>query len=241
MIGIYMFENINNHKKYIGQSINIIHRKWEHYNRPSSGCYIDKILAAKPEEFTFSIIEECPVEKLDEREIYWIDYYDSIQNGYNVIRGGDCYRGENNIQAKLTEKQVKEIIKLLEECKITSGEIAKQYQVHINTIEAINRCKTWCYLHSYNKNIRQESLNKRKYIRSTNQGDGNHCAKITESQALQMIELLKYDSRSIAQLSRDFNISLSILYDINKCKTWTYLHNYKENVRNEARKEVVPV
>ena len=154
MIGIYMFENINNHKKYIGQSINITHRKWEHYNRPSSGCYIDKILAAKPEEFTFSIIEECPVDKLDEREIYWIDYYDSINNGYNVIRGGDCYRGENNIGAKLTELQVKEIIKLLEECKLTNGEIAKLYQVHINTIDAINRCKTWCYLHSYEKNKR---------------------------------------------------------------------------------------
>ena len=120
MIGIYMFENINNHKKYIGKSINITKRKWEHYNTPSSGCYIDRILANEPNNFIFSILEECSVEQLDEREIYWIDYYNSINEGYNVIRGGNCYRGENNIQAKLTEIQVKEIINLLEECKLNN-------------------------------------------------------------------------------------------------------------------------
>ena len=241
MIGIYMFENINNHKKYIGQSINITHRKWEHYNRPSSGCYIDKILTAKPEEFIFSIIEECSTDKLDEREIYWIDYYDSINNGYNVIHGGNCYRGEHNIQAKLTEKEVKEIINLLEECKLNNQEIADKYQVCRNTIDLINRCKTWCYLHSYEKNIRQECLNKKEFKHSTHAGESNHSCKITEEKALEIINLLKHDSRSLAQLSRELNISLNILYDINRCKTWKHLHNYKINVRNEARKEVVPV
>lgn len=60
------------------------------------------------------------MDKLDEREIYWIDYYDSLNNGYNIIHGGDCYHGENNIAAKLTEEQVKNIIKLLEDCKLTN-------------------------------------------------------------------------------------------------------------------------
>ena len=241
MIGIYMFENKNNHKKYIGQSINISHRKWEHFHRPSSGCYIDKILATNPEDFEFSIIEECPIEMLDEREIYWIDYYNSIQEGYNVIRGGDCYRGENNIQAKLTEIQVREIIQLLEECKQTNKQIAEKYQVSVNTIDLINRCQIWCYLHNYSKNIRQECLNKKTHTHSTHAGEINPCAKITEQQALQIIELLKYDSRSISQLSRDINISLNILTDINRCKTWKHLHHYKVNIRKEARKEVVPI
>lgn len=198
MIGIYMFENIYTHKKYIGQSISISRRKYEHYHNPSPNSYIDKALALHPEEFIFSIIEECTANELDEKEIYWIDYYDSLNNGYNMIRGGDCYRGENNIAAKLTEAQVKDIIKLLEECKMTNKEIADQYNIHINTIDFINRCKTWTYLHCYKNNIRQECLNQREKKHSTHAGESNRSSKITEQQALQIIELLKYDSRSLA-------------------------------------------
>lgn len=242
MIGIYMFENKLNHKKYIGQSINITKRKWEHLNEPSPCSRIDDVLKKEGfNNFKFSIIEECDSSKLDEREIYWIEYYDTINNGYNLIKGGNCYRGENNIQSKLTDKEVKEIIQLLEECKLTNKDIAEKYQISKNTIDLINRCKIWCHLHSYTKNIRQENLNKKEYIHSTHAGENNKSAKITEKDALEIIELLKYDSRSLAQLSRELNINLNILYDINRCRTWKYLHNYKTNVRNEAQKEVVPI
>lgn len=240
MIGIYMFEHIQTHKKYIGQSVRIGQRKREHYHSPSPNSSIDKALAKEPENFIFSVLEECSVDELDQREIYWINYYNTLDDGYNMIPGGNCYRGENNIHAKLTESQVKEIIKLLEECKLTYQEIGNKYHVCRNTIDLINRCKTWCYLHSYKTNIRQECLNNKKYKHSTFAGESSGCTKITEEQALKIIELLKYDSRSLAQLSRDLDISLNILYDINRCKTWKHLHNYKNNVRNEARKEVVP-
>lgn len=235
-----MFEHKITHKKYIGQSTNISKRKWEHLTYPSPYSKIDDALQIERDNFKFKILEECVVEQLDEREKYWINFYDTIANGYNLINGGDCYRGENNIQAKLNNKQVLEIIKLLEECKMNNQEIANQYCVHRNTIDLINRCKIWCHLHSYNSNIRKESLLKSKNNCSTHNGElGTN--KISEQQAKIIINLLKYDSRSIAQLSRELDISLNILYDINRCKTWKYLHNYKSNIRNEARKEVVPV
>ena len=71
--------------------------------------------------------------------------------------------------------------------------------------------------------------------------ENNKSSKITENQAIEIINLLKYDNRSLAQLSRELDISLNILYDINRCRTWKFLHNYKKNVRNEARKEMMPV
>ena len=40
------------------------------------------------ENFTFSVIEECSQEQLNEREIYWIEYYDTYKNGYNSTLGG---------------------------------------------------------------------------------------------------------------------------------------------------------
>ena len=33
-------------------------------------------------------IERCSVEKLDEREIFWISHYDTFRNGYNLTTGG---------------------------------------------------------------------------------------------------------------------------------------------------------
>ena len=38
--------------------------------------------------FALEIIEECAQDKLDEREVYWIEYYDSYHNGYNETFGG---------------------------------------------------------------------------------------------------------------------------------------------------------
>jgi hypothetical protein len=40
--------------------------------------------------FTIEIIEECTEENLDEREIYWIDFYHSYDReyGYNKTKGG---------------------------------------------------------------------------------------------------------------------------------------------------------
>ena len=42
------------------------------------------------ENFSFEVIEECLPEELNEREIYWIDYYDSFnkEKGYNMTPGG---------------------------------------------------------------------------------------------------------------------------------------------------------
>ena len=242
MIGIYMFQNKINYKKYIGQSTNIMKRKWEHIHSPSPYSKFDDILKQEGiDNFNFTILEICTPEELDDKEKYWINYYNSIENGYNLIKGGNCYRGENNIQAKLNDKQVLEIIDLLINTNLSYNDIANKYKVSYNTIDLINRCKTWCHLHNFTSNIRQTSLNNKERPHSTHAGEYNKSCKITESQALEIINLLKYDNRSLAQLSRELDISLNILYDINRCRTWKHLHNYQQNVRNEARKEVVPI
>jgi group I intron endonuclease len=60
------------------------------------------------ENFQFDIIEECSLEKLNERETYWIKYFNSIQDGYNLSEGGDQQSiGGNNGRAILTEEDVK--------------------------------------------------------------------------------------------------------------------------------------
>lgn len=110
-IGIYKYQNKINGKIYIGQSDNIENRYKQHLydaeKRPERGTGVD--IAIKKygiENFDFSIIETCSIDKLDEREIYWIDYYDSYRNGYNRTPGGKTVRGEDHPRAILNEEQV---------------------------------------------------------------------------------------------------------------------------------------
>lgn len=234
MIGIYKYQNKLNNKIYIGRSINITRRKWEHLHSPSPYSYFDSVLQQIGEEaFDFEIVEECTAKQLKDREKYWIAYYnccvlDNRNGGYNLTRGGEEYRSEENPWSKLTIQQVQEIIDKLANTTISMEELSKIYNVHRNTISDINRGKTWSWLHNYNGNIRQKAFG------SSNRGElGSN--KITELEAKKIIKLLEQDNRSLAQISREEDISLNILYDINRCKTWTYLHNYKKNVRKEYK------
>ena len=229
--GIYMYENKGTGQKYIGQSVNIQKRKWEHLHNPSSTSHIDKAIAKYGEEaFNFSIIEECSADQLDYREQYWIDFYDSIKNGYNIREGGTSMRGEKNASAVLSEKQVMEIIQLLEEGKLTNGEISKSYNVSLNTIDLINRCQIWSYLHKHTKNIRNES-----YVSDVpfNSGENNKTSRYKEATIKAIIYDIEHTKTSLAQLARNYNVSESLVYDLNRCRTWTYLHNYKKNIRRE--------
>lgn len=121
--GIYKYTNKINGKVYIGQSLNIEKRYEQHLYFANN---INKLLAKgqKPiaideainkygiDNFSFEIIERIPAEKtdiLDDREIYWIDYYNSYEDGYNNTIGGKSVRGENHPRAILTEKEVWDI------------------------------------------------------------------------------------------------------------------------------------
>lgn len=237
MIGIYKYTNKDNGKIYIGRSVNIIRRKWEHLHNPSPYSYFDQtIVKIGEDKFDFEIIEECPEERLCEREKYWIDYYnccvlDNREGGYNLTHGGEEYRSEENPWARLTMVQVNEIIDKLVNSKVSIQAIAQEYGVHYNTISDINRCKTWAWAHNYKGNIREEAQG------SLYRGELNGTAIINEKLAIAIINDIKYSKLSLAAIARKYNVKDSLIYDINRCRTWKHLHNYKNNIRNEFRKE----
>ncbi len=102
--GIYKIENKINHHIYIGQSVDIKKRWREHrsgaFNKNSVDYDMVIYRAIRKyglNNFEFSIIEECSKEELNDKEIYWIDYYDSYKNGYNSSKGGDNYEHLGNV------------------------------------------------------------------------------------------------------------------------------------------------
>ena len=87
--GIYKIENLINHKIYIGQAIDIKTRWTKHKNADDNFCIHKALKKYGIENFAFSIVEECPKKELNEKEKYYINFYNSlIPNGYNMIEGG---------------------------------------------------------------------------------------------------------------------------------------------------------
>lgn len=106
MIGIYKITNKDTGEVYIGQSTNIEKRISEHKQKRTQTIdnYIN-VLGV--EHFSFEIIEECSQEDLDDKEKYYINQYDSINNGYNYQEGGfNNSIGAGNGRALLSEEDV---------------------------------------------------------------------------------------------------------------------------------------
>lgn len=96
--GIYKITNCINGKIYIGLSINIEMRMYNHYwsaLRPKDSEYDTYLSRAirkyGRENFSHEIIEECSISELPVRERYWIEHYNSTDRsiGYNISTGGD--------------------------------------------------------------------------------------------------------------------------------------------------------
>ena len=107
--GIYCIENMTTNKKYIGQSRNIDDRWYKHKNKlrnkKHENDYLQKAWNKYGEDdFKFYIIEECDIEKLDEREIYYIDFYNVLNHdyGYNMQSGGQSSCLTEYARAKLS-------------------------------------------------------------------------------------------------------------------------------------------
>ena len=87
--GIYKITSPSN-RVYIGQSVDI-EKRWRPYKCVGVGAKKQILLYRSlvkhgVENHIFEIIEECEVEELNNREGYWQDFYDSVNNGLNCRR-----------------------------------------------------------------------------------------------------------------------------------------------------------
>jgi len=117
---IYVMENIMNHKKYIGQTNNFQKRMISHKsdaNNPQSHSYdyplSNAIRKYGWDNFNNYIIEEIPEEAgqeyINERERFFIQYYNSLSNqeGYNICLGGAGHpREKKTYEEKLQDSKL---------------------------------------------------------------------------------------------------------------------------------------
>ena len=140
---IYKIENLINHKIYIGQTNNPQRRFQEHR---AKGYEINthKVLYYAFDKygidnFSFEIIEKT--NDPNEREKYWITFYDSFENGYNMTEGGDLppqHSGINHPQCNHTIDEIVLVKTLLQNSKLSTKEIASLTHYNTSSINRIN-------------------------------------------------------------------------------------------------------
>lgn len=91
--GIYKITDLTTGQAYIGQSVDMRERFRQHIKSAlAHGTTSNKLYQTMKKSgvhnFTFEILEEVPRTQLNEREIYWIDFYQTKKFGLNSTSGG---------------------------------------------------------------------------------------------------------------------------------------------------------
>lgn len=228
MIGIYKITNKINNLSYIGQSTQIEQRFREHkksynwYREKNKKLYKD-ILGYGINNFSFEILEECSVEDLNDREQYYIKYYNTYPDQYNMTPGGQFNAEESHPSHKLTKQDVIDI-RTRYNNQERKNEVYEDYKNLIGEsgFHKIWNGDTW-------KNIMPEvytTENKNFHKHNTsNQGSKNGRSKITEQDVYQ-IRLRRKNGENIREVYKDYSDKLTYGSFTN---VWSY-QNWKNIV-----------
>lgn len=131
---IYKITNNVNGKVYIGQTRQEVkERFYRHCSRVGSTFELNMAIHKAirkygKQNFTLEVIEET--ENLDERERYWIEFYDSYKTGYNSTLGG-----QNGFKP-FKEEHAKEVIEGYKKGK-SLREIGKLFNLDKQTVKGL--------------------------------------------------------------------------------------------------------
>ena len=240
---VYKITNIINNKVYIGITKQIIKRIGNHiyyFKNPNSSnnTYLHKALRKYGlESFTIEIIEICDtLEILNNREIYWIKYYNTInsKNGYNLDSGGNVKKpNEQNIISRQINAKTKSIAQYdLQGNLIQTFYSIKEASRQLGISDSdIHRCHKnhWSRNNFMFRKFEKEPLMKiEPYVDNTGhnlaaltKGKLPHNARQCKAENLKTGE--NYEADSILELSKKIMINKTTIYQIlnnKKHKKW---------------------
>ena len=231
--GIYRVYTNFNDACYIGQAKDIYERFNSHhiydYKNKKNCCYNTKFYSALREHgldaFEVEVIDLCPIEELDEKEIYYIAQYNSFHHGYNSTEGGQNWspnihslkteekrqqtrelnqslKGENHPRAKLTNEEV-----ILIRQRYIDGETPESiYQDYKDRYSSFDTFRRIILGYTY-KSV--GNIPNSEQVRHTN-------AKLTDVQVKEIRNKYQKGKISFAKLGKEYGVSSTTISRIIK-------------------------
>lgn len=224
---IYIIKNTCNNKVYIGQTTLSVEERFKQHLKPSQikRCRYKLYKAMEKygkENFYVETLEsDVPYDKLDEREIYYINMYDSFHNGYNSTQGGDTK----------TIYKIDDIQEIVERLK--SGDlikdIAADYSVHPCTIRRS--------LKAYGiDSFKVQDHSTKEYLRNLPREE----IKELYSQGFSHKEIackLNVNPRSVSRVIKEFGIGKKNMVDYSSLNLSDVLSDVEKWERGEIKKK----
>lgn len=240
--GIYSITNIENGKRYIGRTIDFKKREGNHFGALKSGRHPNVHLQRawdSGQEFRFEVIERCDPEDLNEREIFWISKYQSMENGYNLCEGGAATLGRvctdetkkkiskantgRKVSREVIEKRTASLRKRLQEDEEFAKRHFQQLSERWKGKPSWNKgmpCPEW------KKQLLREKLKGRNVtdehkdkLRQLFSGENSITAKLTEQDVI-MIRLRFLNGERQIDIQKDYGVTPQTIYDIVRGRRW---------------------
>lgn len=169
---IYKITNTINDKVYIGKTLSSIEKRFAEHKEDSRRAQeqVRPLYRAMnkygQDNFSIEVVEECPIELLSNREVYWINFYHSYENGYNATLGGDgkqLYDYDAIVNGFLSGKLIRELAQEFECCTDTVS--AALHLANIDTkTNAIKKTQKGLLAKDKNGNIIQSFASRKEAV-----------------------------------------------------------------------------
>lgn len=232
--GIYMWTSPSG-KSYIGQSVDLTKRKNRFINNQYDKSQKKLKYALNKYNISawkYQVLEYCEIDRLDEREIYYIKLYDTFIHGYNMTKGGMGTLGH-----KMTEEGKEKNRRKQKERIHTELERQKRSESLKRAYKDGRKKANTNTLHLQTKEVRDKiakSLTGRTLSEETKKKISDaHKGKIPWNKGIPMSkeqrEKLKQVDRSAISGANNYHAKKVIQFDINRnfIKEWDCIINAK--------------
>lgn len=197
-IGVYGIFNTTTQKWYVGSSVDIDLRIWQHFNLLKKGKHYNYRIQQAFNEigakgFEVKILEECMEEERIELEKIWMDRLSSISNGYNIRIADSSTMAE--------ESKIKISASMLGVNTWTKG--VKRSREDVERIKASRKAN--------GKKYSAETIEK---YRISKRGANNPMQKIPLDVARNIKQRYESGTTSLGKLAREHNVSRSCIQRI---------------------------
>lgn len=221
---IYAYKKKSSNKiVYVGQTNNLDYRHKQHikydpynpnnkeYNYPLSRG----IRKYGENEYELIILEDdLTLEQLNDREIYWIKYYDTYFNGYNQSTGG-----ANPVKPIFDDNLINLVIEMLKDYDNSFQDICDKTGLSIT------------HIYNINTGNRRKRDNIQYPIRPNNVV-GTRGLKISPEQNIEIHHLLLNTPKEFKEIGEMYNCNAATISRINRGLTKSYrLENYTYPLR----------